>query len=250
MPGPGRLYSLLYIDASDTLRPPGLDALVLIVGALGAIIIVLQPFTSPAMMLHASLDPTLVATAIFLALRGAAGVTGLVQNGVMNVYMAYPLSRASIALVLIVSRVIAPAAIILGAPSFIVLFIMWPSVKGSLDEFAASYLAYLAQAVFYGMVFTLIALRTKTPGSSGVLSVAFYFTYTVVGNVILGLIGRATGRQVLADIGDASYLPALVTFYYAGGEDFDAWQFAMVPAAIVVLMAATLIYFMRRFEPS
>ncbi|MFN4046665.1 MAG: hypothetical protein ACK4H7_04925, partial [Acidilobaceae archaeon] len=175
-----RLQHVMYIDLSDVLRPPGIDLLLVLVAALGTILVSIQPVTSPVLASMMALEPTLIALAIFLALRGAAGVTWLVQSGIMHVYLSYPVSRASIAMVLIASRVVIPSILILGIPLVAALILLGPTLIGGLDKVAVAYLSYIDQAALYGSLFLLIALRVKSQATSGLLSVALYFTYTAV----------------------------------------------------------------------
>lgn len=239
---------LLSIDLFDTLKPPGLDALMVIVASLAAIIVIVQPFTSPSFMLGYALDPTLFAATLFLALRGAAGLTSMVESGVMQVYISYPLPRPQVALALYASRILAPSLIILGAPTIAITIAMWPVVVSSPLEFVVTYVAYLTQAMMYGSVFMLIALVSRTPGTSGVLSVAFYFAYTVLLGVLLYLVGRASGVELLSDVAEASYLPGLTVLHYSGG-DIEWWQPVVVPALLLMSTLAAMWYFARRFEP-
>ncbi|MCE4615518.1 MAG: hypothetical protein F7C09_00440 [Aeropyrum sp.] len=246
--GGRRAVIVALVDMFDTLKPPGLDALMIIVAGLGATLVIVQPFTSPSYMLSYALDPTLFAATIFLALRGAAGITGLVESGVMQAFLSYPLSRTHIAAALYASRILAPSIIILGAPTATIAIAMWPLVSQDPAEFIATYAAYLAQALMYGSVFMLIALISKTPGTSGVLSVAFYFAYTVLLGLLLYIVGRAAGVELLQRVAEASYLPGIALIYYGGGS-IEIWQPLMVPFLLVASLAVVYLYFTRRFEP-
>ncbi len=241
-----RLQHIMYIDLSDVLRPPGIDFLLVLVAALGAILVSIQPVTDPLMASMTALEPTLIALAIFLALRGAAGVTWLVQSGVMHVYLSYPVSRASIALILIVSRVIIPSLLIMGIPLVVVMILLSPVFIGGLEKVAVTYLSYIYQAALYGSLFLLIALRVKSQATSGLLSVAVYFTYTAL-HVILWSIGRSIGNEFLEKMGYAMYFPNIIYLVYTG-SDYDLKQLFLVPLLATFTIIAVIYYMVRRFE--
>lgn len=241
-----RIQHVMYIDLSDVLRPPGIDILLVLVAALGAILVSIQPVTDPVLASMLALEPTLVALAIFLALRGAAGVTWLVQSGIMHVYLSYPMSRALIALVLIVSRVIIPSSLILGVPLVVVLILLGPTLIGGLERVAVTYLSYIYQAALYGSLFLLVALRVKSQATSGLLSVAIYFTYTAM-STILGSIGRSIGSDSLKMLGDAMHLPSVIYAVYVG-SDYDFKQLLLVPLLATLAVIAVIYYMVRRFE--
>ncbi|BAN90670.1 hypothetical protein [Aeropyrum camini] len=236
------------VDLMDTLKPPGLDVLVVIVGSLASVLVVIQPFTSASYMLSYALDPTLFAATIFLALRGAAGITGMMENGLLQLLASYPVNRLHLAIALYTSRVLVPSLVILGAPTIAVAIVMLPVAIGSPVEYLSTFLAYTVQAVMYGSFFMLIALATRSPGTSGILSVAFYFAYIVVASTLLYLLGRVTGSQILVDLGTASYLPGVVVLYYGGGE-IQPWQPLLVPLLALAAASSALSYFTRRLEP-
>ncbi|MEM1868709.1 MAG: hypothetical protein QXU90_01190, partial [Acidilobaceae archaeon] len=83
--------------------------MILLVAMLGAIIVTIQPITNPVIATSTALEPTLFATVLFLAIRGASGVTWLIQSGIINVYISYPIPKISLILILILSRVLIPS---------------------------------------------------------------------------------------------------------------------------------------------
>ncbi len=242
----GRYAGLLSIDASDTLRPPGFDVMTLLLAMLGGVLAVLQPITDPAGVATSVLDPTLFAVAIFLAMRAAAGISGLAENGVLQVYLAYPVSRLGVGAVLWVSRVLIPAASLLAIPAATASLILYPVVSQAPGRLLAVYAAYLVQALLYGTVFSLIAVKTRSPATSGLFSIAFYFTYTVSA-FILVVVSTNLGVPWLSRAG-VSLLYYRVVLEALGGAEVAAWQLAAVPAGLAAALAALLLYFHRRFE--
>ena len=239
-------YHLLYIDISDTLRPPGLDVLVVLLAMLGAVLVSIQPVTSPLVASRIALDPTLVATVLFLAIRSSAGLAALVQSGVMNVYLSYPMSKATIALILLASRVIIPSALILATPLAATLILLGPTLYRGLDMVLGSYIAFLLQSLLYGSIFMLIAVRARSQAASGILSVAVYFAYIALQLITFG-IGSATGNETLRRLGEAMYLPDVAYYAYIGSS-YEGWQLALVPLLTALSSIAYLAYFSRRFE--
>ena len=246
MPGRPRL-GLLVIDAVESLRPPGFDVMLFLVALLGGVLAVIQPITDPATLVVSVLDPTLLAVAIFLALRAGAGITGLVESGVMQVYLAYPVSRPSAALVLWASRVLLPASVLVAAPVLAASAILYPVASSDPARLAAAVYGYMAQALLYGTAFALIAVKARNPGTASLLSIAFYFTYTVMGIILLAL-STTLAEPILANIGKAILYYRTVLDMLTAPENVEAWQAAWAPLAAAALLAAYLAYFTRRFE--
>ncbi len=188
------------------------------------------------------------ATAIFLALRSAAGITGLIQNGVINTYMSYPVSRLGVAFSLLLSRVLIPAASLLLIPLVVAGIILWPTISSGLGNYALMYMAYLTQALLYGSMFTLIAVISRSPGTASVASIAVYFTYNVL-SLIFSVIGSSMGIGFLIDFGDAMGFNYMV-YRRLLGETVLVWQLALVPLLTITLISGILAYFTRRFEPA
>lgn len=243
-----RLVRLAALDLQDTLRPPGFDALVLVTAALGGLLAGVQPLVEPHTVAMTVLEPALFATVVFLAVRGAAGLTGLVEHGVMALYMSYPVSRPGVGLALYISRVLAPSLVTLGVPLLVASALLFPVVSGDPLGLVAMYAAYLARAVFYGVVFAVIALKAKTPGTSGVASVAFYFFFEVL-SVVLAQIGGGGGPSILMDLALAMQPSIALYNLYGGVEDVSIAHVAALPVAAAALSAVYIWYFARRFEP-
>ncbi len=243
-----RIARLAALDLSDTLRPPGFDALILVAAALGGLLAGVQPLIAGYAAAATVLEPTLFAATVFLAVRGAAGITGLVEQGIMQVYLSYPVSRAGVALALYFSRVVAPSVLVLGVPSLVAVVLLAPVVARNAESFLAMYSVYLAHAVFYGSVFSLIALKAKSPGTSGVASVAFYFAYEVL-SIVLAQIGSGAGGGVFLDVALAMKPGIALYNLYSGVGDVTYTHVLALPAATAILSAFYLWYFARRFEP-
>ncbi|MEM1758469.1 MAG: hypothetical protein QXE99_07020 [Acidilobaceae archaeon] len=220
--------------------------MILLVAMLGAIIVTIQPITNPVIATSTALEPTLFATVLFLAIRGASGVTWLIQSGIINVYISYPIPKISLILILILSRVLIPSLLILASPLLIVSILLSNVMVKGIDEVLGLYLAYTYQAMLYGLLFLLIALRSKSQTTSGLISVALYFTYTAL-YVILVSIGGSIGSDTIRRIGESMYLPGIVYYSYLG-QDMDIDQMLLVPIISLILILTTTIYFSRRFE--
>jgi ABC-type transport system involved in multi-copper enzyme maturation permease subunit len=244
--GLSRAYHVLYIDVSDVLRPPGLDVLVVLLAMLGAILVSIQPVTSPLVASRMALDPTLIATALFLAIRSSAGLAMLIQSGILSVYLTYPIHRVTVAVILLVSRVVIPSAIILATPLATTLILLGSTLYRGLDVILGMYLAFLLQSILYGSIFLLIAVMVKSQATSGILSVAAYFTYVALHLILTG-IGGAMGSDVVRRIGEAMYLPDIAYYAYSN-LDHEVWQLTLVPALTTLALVAYLAYMSRRFE--
>jgi ABC-2 type transport system permease protein len=231
---------------SDTLRPSGLDVLVVLLATLGAILVTIQPVTSPLIASSMVLEVTLFATALFLAIRGSAGLAALIQSGVLNVYLSYPLHRVTVAAILLVGRVLLPSALILLTPLVAATLLLGPTLYRGLDVILGMYVAYVFQATLYGSVFLLIAVIVRSQATSGILSVAAYFTYSALQIILVG-IGGAVGNDTVRRLGEALSLPNIAYYSYSN-MDYAMWQLALVPGLTVVTVLAYLAYMSRRFE--
>ena len=243
-----RTARIVVVDLLDVLRPPGFDIMVLLLASLGGILAVIQPLTRPYAMVFSVLEITIIATTIFLALRGAAGITSLIENGTIYVYLSYPLHRASVALALLVSRVVLPSLLLLSAPIVVSALMLWRQVLSYPIELVAMMSSYLVQAIFYGSVFAVFSLKAKSPGTSGVLSVAFYFAYNVLA-LILAQMGAAWGVDELTRMANSMILHIALYNIYSGAYNLSTWNIALVPTAAALASTAYIVYFARRFEP-
>ncbi|MCX8195616.1 MAG: hypothetical protein N3F67_00805 [Acidilobaceae archaeon] len=239
-------YNLLYIDVSDVLRPPGLDVLVLLVASLGSALVTIQPVTSPVVASRIALDPTLFAAALFLAVRGSAGMAYLIQSGIINTYLTYPIGKVPLAVLLALSRVFIPSLLVLGAPLLILFLLLGSVMLKAPEKVFGMYTAFFFQASLYGLIFLFFALRSRSQSTSGLLSVSAYFAYTAIA-LILPAIGRSTGNETLTKVGEAMYLPEIIYSSYMRAS-VESWQILLVPSLVTILFIFVVIYFWRRFE--
>lgn len=216
------------------------------VAALGGVLSVLQPITDPATLASTILDPTLFAVAIFLALRAGSGITGLVESGIMQVYLAYPVSRRGAALALWVSRVLLPSFILIATPISVASLILYPVVAGDPARLLAGIAGYEAQALLYGTVFAIIAVKSRSSGTASLLSIAFYFSYTVAG-LILIILSTTLGAPGLGRLGKAILYYRTILDYLVAGN-VSMWQLAFTPALLASLLIIYIIYYTKRFE--
>jgi len=248
-----RSLELLYLDLWDALRPPAFDIMLLVVAALGGALSVLQPITSPVEALSpeftfSSAQLALFVTAIYIAIRVSSDFVNIIQGGIMQVYMSYPLSRGSVASVLYVTRSLLPAVILLGVPAAVTAIVLYPVVLKGPAEYLAMWLSYLLQSQFYGIIFLVLASRFRSTGTAIVASISFYFGYVAISGVLY-LIGFLDNIQSLIDASNAMGF-YYVAYYGLTGQSFPAWEYLVVPLLYVVLLVLYFYYFERRFEPT
>jgi ABC-2 type transport system permease protein len=243
-----RLAALVALDASDTLRPPGFDVMLFIVSAVGAALAVIQPLTSPVAVANAVLDPVVVfAVSLYLAMRASSGIALLASTGVLQVYMAYPISRLELAAALLASRVLAPIATLVGAPLAVAAIALPGAVARGPADYVAQYLAYTLHLTLYGVAFALIALAARSPGTSSIASLTFFFLYTGL-YLLLTIASVSLGSTLLRRLAEAM-LFYRVTSDYLSGLHVEPWQFLLVPGLLSALLAAYFYVVDRRFEP-
>ena len=242
-----RPVELILLDSGDSLRPPGFDVMMIIIASLGAVLATIQPISQPHVAARIILDPTLFATTLFLALRGSAGVAGLVQRGIMDVYLSYPLSRAQVFLSLSVSRVLLPALTLLSAPLIVAGVILLPVIASDPLAYLMVLGGYLLQAYMYGLVFMLAGIATRNTGTASIVSITFYFTYNIV-MILLSTVGTALEKTVLVKLSDSMAFYYLV-YRHLLGVGVDTLQLLFVPTLTLAILLLGLLYFVRRFEP-
>jgi ABC-2 type transport system permease protein len=248
-----RGLELLYLDLWDALRPPAFDIMLLVVAVLAGALTVMEPVTSA----EASISPdnglnpvylSLFVAVLYVALRGSSDLVNVVQSGVMQVYMSYPVSRATVATVLYVTRVLLPAALLLGLPGLIVGIVLYPVVAKDVQIYLALWASYLLQSQMYGAAFLLMSSRLRSSGTAMVASVSFYFGYITL-STLLDVIGFLDNVKQLVWLSDAMGFHYAL-YYYISGQGEPAWTLFLVPAIYVVLMAAYFTYMVRGFEPT
>ncbi len=252
MKAAARLVYLALLDGLDSMRPPGIDIMMLVIAALGGILAGIQPLTASYAAARIVLDPTLFTVSLFLALRGSAGLAQLVSSGLVEVYLSYPVSRRTVALALLASRIIVPAASLLAIPLIVTGILLYPVVAGDPWGYVIVYLGYLIQSLLYGTAFALIAVASKNSGVASVASITFYFAYNVV-----WIIGQAIGDRVpaLLEVAKSIYYN-YVAYRYAIARataaplEVTLLEATLVPLVTLALAAAFTLYIERRFEPA
>ena len=249
-----RLWELVVLDSLDSLKPPGFDLMVFIIATLGAILGSIQPATSSYILARIILGPTLFTVALYLALRSAAGVANLVSSGVMEVYLSYPLSRGSIVSVLVTSRIVLPTLLLLSIPLAVSTIILYPVVSRDPVALLIVFTGYFVQGVFYGIIFLLIALVSKSSGTASILGITFYFAYNILW-MLLSTLASGIGSSLMKASIAMRYNE--VMYYYAMEVTGLKPSFrpgvlclSLVPIMTLASFILLLIYFTRRFEPS
>lgn len=249
----GRLLSLVVLDSLDSMRPPGFDVMMLVIAALGAVMSTIQPASQSYVLARMVLEPTLFTVALYLALRGASGVAGLVREQIIEVYMAYPISRLGVLAAIVASRVVIPAVMLLALPITIAGILVYPVVVRDPSSYLLVFSGYLVQSLLYGIVFILIAVAAKNTGTASVLSITFYFAYNVVWLIIQSL---SAGLGEWAQHLEHGMMFQRVTYFTAleraglPSTPLSAIDYLMVPATIAAAAAVFTAYFTRRFEPA
>ncbi len=248
-----RALELLYIDMWDALRPPAFDILLLVVGIMAGALSVIIPITSPigALNPNNAFNPVMIGLAvatIYMALRSAADLVNVIQGGLFQVYMSYPISRLQVALTLYVARVIMPALILLGLPALVIGFMLYPVVLKNPLDFVALWLSYFVQSQMYGVIFLLLSSRFRAQGVAMVASVSFYFAYVAL-SFFLYLLGLFDDIKTLQQLSNAMGFYTVI-YDFLAKVSTPTWEAAVVPAVFIVLLGSYLAYMSRRFEPT
>ncbi len=244
-----RTLEMVSLDLLESLKAPSFDIMLIIISVIGASLSALQPLYSSVIVAESILDPLVYFTvALYLAMRVSSGLAELVETGIMEVYMTYPIDRVSLAISLLISRILVPVLIFLGSPLLVASAILYNVVTKDIIGFLEMYGAYVVIMLFYGLVFALIALKVRSSASAAALSMTFMFVYMGLG-LILPLIAASTGSQVLNEISNALNFNTLV-FNYLQGISIKLWQLLLVPVTLVILFTLYLGYFKYKFEPS
>lgn len=248
-----RSLELLYMDLWDALRPPSFDIMLLVVAALGGAVSVLQPVSSAVAAIGpvSAFSPVTLAlfvATIYIAIRASSDLVNIVQGGIMQVYMSYPISRPSVAGVLYMTRSLIPASILIGLPALVTAIMLYPVVLKGLGDFVVLWLAYLLQSQLYGIAFLLISSRFRSAGTAIVASISFYFGYVALSG-IFELLGALDNIPSLINASNSMGF-YYVVYYWLTGQRPSGWEFAVVPTLVTVLLTLYFYYFARRFEPT
>jgi hypothetical protein len=245
-----RSVVLAYLDFSDSLRPGIFDALILVLSLVGVILSYIQHYGSSSMLALSILSPTLLATALYLALRSAAGLAYMASEGVLDLYLYYPLSRATTGVVLLVSRVIVPTILIIGLPALAASIVYYPLISREPYEYTILWGSFIVQALFYGFTFSLIALLSKKAGSASILSLLYYFTYNILSLILQNL--ASSTESVLFKL-SRSMSFYLVVYQRLNPSSIagkpEAWELSLIPLLTLVIAISFVVYFSRRYEP-
>ncbi|AFZ70718.1 hypothetical protein Calag_0995 [Caldisphaera lagunensis DSM 15908] len=240
-------WELALIDLYDSLRPPSFDIMLILVSALSGILSVLEPVTTPPAVANAVLGAVLFVTSLYLALRASSDLVNLVQTGVMPLYLTYPISRRESSLIIYLTRVFIPSLILLGIPAIVSGVMLYPVVGRNIGEFLIMWVSYLIQAQLYGSIFILASIKTKSSGTSAVISITGYFGFTVT-SIILALIGSLNNIEILTKIANSMGLYNVV-YDMITKVSTPLWEIFVVPLIFLALFITYIIYFTRRFEP-
>ncbi len=246
-----RVIWLAVLDGLDSMRPPGFDIMLLVIAGLGGILAGIQPLSESYALARVVLDPTLFTAALFLALRGSAGLAHTVSGGVAQVYLSYPVSRPGVAAALLASRIVAPAVTLLAAPLIVAGTLLYPVAAANPEGLAIVYLGYLAQALLYGFTFALIAVASKNPATASVASITFYFAYNVIWIIAQALGPQYEALQQVAGALYYNYVAYRIAIARATGAPLEVTtlEATLVPALAAAAAAAFTLYMARRFEP-
>lgn len=241
---------LAYLDFSDTLRPGVFDALILIMSLVGVILSYLQYYGSSASLAMSILSPTLLATALYLALRSSAGIAHMAEERVVDVYLSYPIRRPVLAGVLLLSRVVVPALLIILLPALAASVAYYPLVSGEAARYTAMVAGFIVQAVFYGAAFSLIALLSRRGGTASIVSLLFYFVYNILGIILSNLASAPQSLMFRVSRAMSFYL---VVYQRLTGTSIvpppGALEMLFVPLLTILLAALFIAYFARWYEP-
>jgi hypothetical protein len=244
-----KVLKLASLDMLESLKAPSFDVMLVIISTIGASLSALQPLSSSVIIAESILDPLVYFTvALYLAMRVSSGLAELVETGIMEVYMSYPLDRVSLALSLFISRILMPSLIFIGSPLLVAFVLLYKVVIIDIIGFLEVYAAYVIMMIMYGLAFALISLAVMSSASAAALSMTFMFIYMGLG-LILPILSSSTGKPLLNEVASALNFNVLVSNYLQG-LPAKLWQLILVPIMVVILFFLYLAYFKYRFEPA
>ena len=244
----GKTLKLAILDMLESLKPPTFDIMLIIISAIGASLSALQPLSNSVIVAENILDPLVYFTVtLYLAMRVSSGIAELVEDGIIEVYLSYPIDRVSLAISIFVSRILVPTLILVGAPLLVASIILYKVVMTNIVGLLEVYGAYVIIITMYGLVFAIVALAVKSSASAAALSMTFAFLYMGLG-LILPMIASSTGKMILVKFSQALNFNVLVSNYLEGAPA-DLWQLLIVPSLLIILYIIYLAYFKYKFEP-
>ena len=244
----GRALAFLSMELEDITRPPIYDALLVVSMILGGLYASVIPRISAIKLAIDVTSIPLFIAIIYLAIRGSAGLASLVSNNVFQLYLTYPLSRGIILMVLLITRILLPSILIVGAPLLITSIIMFGIVSEKPLEVLIVFTGRIIYLYFIGVIFMLIALGTKRTALAGVLSIVFYFAYIFITGIM-------TTLSFVLELQVFRYIALSLMFSdtlnnYVIGLNVPYWTLIPIPLASIILTILLYIYFTRRFEPT
>ncbi|MCE4628359.1 MAG: hypothetical protein F7C34_04335 [Desulfurococcales archaeon] len=245
-----RWVVLAYLDFSDTLRPGIFDALVVTMSLVGVVLSYLEYFGSSPALAMSILSPTLLATALYLALRSSAGLAHMAEDRVIDVYLSYPLGRSIVAGVLLVSRVLVPASLIILLPALAAGVVYSPLVGSEALHYLEMIGAFIVQAVFYGLMFSVIALFARRGSAASIISLLTYFVYNILGVILSNLAESPESLMYKLSRSMSFYL---VVYQRLTGVSIASppgtLELCFVPCLSLALAAGFIAYFRGWYEP-
>ncbi len=241
---------LAYLDFADSLKIGLFDTLIFVLMFVGVILSYVQYYGRPAGLALGILGPTLLAAALYLSLRSAAGLAHMARDRILDIYITYPISRGTVAVVLFISRVLVPATLIVSLPALAAAIVYYPLIKSAPTEYIEMWGAFLIQAIFYGVTFSLIALLTRSGGGASIGSLLFYFTYNILGVVMSNLAGSYESILYKASRAMTLYLVVYQKITKPSIAPLpSSWELLFVPLLTTAVLVAFLVYFKRWYEP-
>ena len=245
-----RSLVLAYLDFSDSLRAGIFDALIAVLSFVGVLLSYVQYYGRPAGLAMGVLTTTLLAAALYLALRSSAGIAHMSQDRVLDIYVTYPVGRGAVAGVLLLSRVVVPSLLIIGVPALAAGVAYYPLVSSRPGEYLLMFTAFIVQAMFYGAVFSLIALAAKSPGSASILSLLYYFTYNILGIILANLASSYESIMYRLSRSMSFYLVVYQHITRPTIVPLPAWwEYLLVPLLALLAAASFVAYFRGWYEP-
>lgn len=244
----GRITTLFSMDLEDIVRPPVYDALLIVSMILGGLYASILPRVSAVKLAIDVTSIPLFIAIIHLAVRGSAGIASLISNNVLQLYMAYPVSKRTLLTVMLITRVLVPSLLIVGAPLFVSSMLMVNVIAEKPLDVLIVFAGRIIYLYFIGVIFVLIALGAKRPMLAGALSIVFYFAYMFIGG-ILSVLSFVTGEEIYIHIMRSMMFSDTLNSYLIG-MNIPYWTLIPVPVASILTTTLLYMYFTRRFEPT
>lgn len=244
----GRTTVLFSMDLEDIVRPPVYDILLVVSMILGGLYASVIPRVNAVKLAVDVTSIPLFIAIIYLAVRGSAGLASLISNNVLQLYMAYPVSRRTLLTIILLTRILVPSLLIVGAPLLVSSILMASVVVEKPLSTLTVFAGRIIYLYFIGVIFVLIALGAKRPMLAGALSIVFYFAYMFAGG-ILSVLSFITDNNIYMHIAQSMMFSDTLNSYLIG-MNIPYWTLIPVPVASILVTALLYMYFTRRFEPA